>query len=719
MTLLNSPSSDVLLTPPKARKEDHSITQLGRTRNDPYAWMKDENWQELLTDPTKVRPDIKEHLEAENTYTKAVLKGTEALQKTLFEEMKKRLPPKENGVPRPDGAYAYTARFEEGAQHPLHIRHKVGTGTDPLENMGPEEILLDEAKEAEGKAFYHAVGFCHSQDHRFYAWGEDTQGSEIYQIKVREIATGEFVGKPVEGSTGDFILTPDNQWIFWIWRDENGRPRKLFRRRLGEDNDILVFEEEDQGFFLHLSLTSSKRFIKLGRGDHESSETLLIKADEPESTPFSAAPLIRGERYEIFDWQDRFLILTNRNNAVDFQILQSKNHQTKREAWEAFLPHAPGHFLLGLNVAQDWIVWTERIEGNPTLRFISFEDVKDSQDIRTKSKEIAISDPAYDLSSLGFLGFKSETIRYIWQSPSTAPHWVDENIATGEKKLRKVWKSPVPFDADQYETKRLYVKATDGEEVPVTLLMRKGTQQNGETPLLLYGYGSYGIPMEADFNPNIYSLIDRGWIFAVAHIRGGTEKGWNWFLQGRKKNKPNTFTDFVAAARYLIAEKYTSADYMVAQGGSAGGMLMGAVANLAPELFAGIVAQVPFVDVLNTMSDVDLPLTPPEWPEWGNPLKSEEDYDLIASYSPYDNIRHTDYPAILAMGGLSDPRVTYWEPAKWIARLRDEAKSGQFMCRINMESGHKGSSGRFDRLHEVAIVQAFAMWAVAQKTGKI
>ncbi|QCE34851.1 S9 family peptidase [Acetobacteraceae bacterium] len=704
---------------PKARKEENKITQLGRVRNDPYAWMKDENWQSLLTDPSKVRPDIKKHLEAENAYTKEVLKGTDDLQKVLFEEMKKRLPPKENAVPRPDGEmYAYSARFEEGAQHPLHVRYRLGTGSDPLENLGEEEILLDEAKEAEGKAFYHAVGFCHSEDHRLYAWAEDTQGSEVYQIKVREIATGNFIGKPVAGSTGDFLLTPDNQWIFWIWRDENGRPRKLFRRKLGEEKDILVFEEEDQGFFLHLSITSSKRFIKLGRGDHESSETLLIKADAPESEPFSAAPLIRNERYEIFDWQNRFLILTNRDEAVDFQILQSKNHQTGRESWEEFLPHCAGHFLLGLNVAQDWIVWAERFQGNPTLRFISFEDAKLGKDIREKSKEIAIKDPAYDLSSLGFLGFKSSIIRYIWQSPSTPPHWVDENIATGEKKLRKIWESPVKFDPVLYETKRLYVKASDGEEVPVTLLMRQGTKQDGKTPLLLYGYGSYGISMDADFVPNIYSLINRGWIFAVAHVRGGTEKGWNWFLEGRKEKKTNTFTDFVAVARYLIAEKYSSAERMVAQGGSAGGMLMGAVANLAPELFAGIVAQVPFVDVLNTMSDIDLPLTPPEWPEWGNPLKNEVDYDLIASYSPYDNIRPVDYPAILAMGGLSDPRVTYWEPAKWIARLRDEAKSGAFLCRINMESGHKGSSGRFDRLHEVALVQAFAIWAVEQKTGE-
>ncbi|GBQ07140.1 S9 family peptidase [Saccharibacter floricola] len=691
---------------PAAHRNPITLEQLGRTRQDPYAWMKDENWQHVLRDPSVLREDIRAHLMAENAYADAALKETESLQKTLFEEMVGRIPPAEEAVPIPDGPWLYTLRFKKGAQYPQHVRRP--------RDGGKEEILLDVDALAKEHSFYSLAQAAHTDDHRYYVYAEDVQGSEVYRIQVKDLSTGELCAPAVESTTGSFTLSPDSQWLFWVYRDEFGRPSRIYRRPLCGGDDVLVFDETDPGFFITIGVSSSRKWIAIERGDHDTNETWLIPAHTPTAEPVVAAPLVRGERYSLTHWNDRFIILTNRDGAVDFKLMSTPENATGREHWQDFLPYKEEHFVLGVSAGRHHLVWSERQNGNEHLYVLSATAATEGT-IRTHAQRISMEEPAYDLSLLGILEYDQPVLRYIYQSPTTPAHWYDYDMTTGEKTLRKVRDVPSGHDPAAYETRRLFATAHDGQEVPITVLMRKGTELDGSNPMLLYGYGSYGISMDAGFSTSALSLVDRGWVYATAHIRGGSEKGWSWFLDGRAKTKTNSFTDYLACAHHLINTGYSAPKRIVAHGGSAGGLLMGAIANMEPELFAGIAAQVPFVDMLNTMSDTTLPLTPPEWPEWGNPLTDPEAYDLIASYSPYDNIRPVTYPPILAMGGLSDPRVTYWEPAKWIARLRAEAKGGPFLCRINMDAGHGGSSGRFTRLKEVALVQAFALWSVARE----
>ncbi|GAN52951.1 S9 family peptidase [Tanticharoenia sakaeratensis] len=695
-------------TLPQAHRDLKDITQLGRRRTDPYAWMKDENWQKVLRDPAALRPDIAAHLTAENAYADATLEGLADLRKALVGEMVGRIKEVDESLPSPDGAFEYLTRFTAGAQHPIRVRRSRGGG--------PEETLLDAEARAQGHDYYAVAAARHAPDHSLYAHAEDAQGSEVYRIFVRDLQTGEMLGEPVESTAGSFVFSPDSQWLFWIYRDDNGRPSRIYRRPARGGEDVLVHEEPDQGFFLQISVSASRAFIMIERGDHDTNETLLIPADEPTARPQVAAPMVRGERYGLTHWGDRFVILTNTGGATDFKLCTARpapGQMPTRDLWVPLVDHLPGHFILDVVALEDHLAWAERCDGNIRILTVARAGLPgEGTDARSVAQAIGEDEAAFALELVPGFEYATTTLRYVYDSPTTPQHWYDLDLATGERTLCKVREIPSGHDPAQYETRRLFATAPDGAQVPITLLMRKKTPADGQAPLLLYGYGSYGIAMDANFNSSVLSLVDRGWIHAVAHVRGGSDKGWGWFLDGRGTKKPNTFTDFVACARHLAAKGYGSEGRIVAHGGSAGGLLMGAVANLAPDLFAGIAAQVPFVDMLNTMSDVSLPLTPPEWPEWGNPIEDPAAYDLIASYSPYDNIRPVAYPPILAMGGLSDPRVTYWEPAKWIARLRAEATGGPFLCRINMGAGHGGSSGRFKRLEEVALVQAFAIWAM-------
>ncbi len=690
--------------PPIARREETRIEQHGQVRIDPYAWMKDDNWQTVLRDPSALRGDIATHLRAENLYAEALLAPTRALQETILAEMKARLKQDEMSAPVPDGAFEYYSRYEPGAQHPVHARRPRGGGY--------EQVLLDVQALSEGKDYYVVSAARHAPDHALYAYAEDGQGSEVYRIQVKDLATGETLPGPVENSTGDFAFSPHGDWLFWTWRDAHGRPTRIYRRPARGGTDTLVHEERDPGFFIGVSLSASRDWIMITAGDQETSETLLIPGGDPTAAPRVAAPRLKGERYELIPWRDRFVIHTNAGGAVDFALMQAPLDQPDRAGWRPLLPHRPGHFILGATVFADYLVWIERRDVNNRILVVPFADL-DRADLRDGATEIAVPEPAYLLSLDGSYEYRTSTLRYGYQSPTTPRHWYDFDMATGETSLRKTQQIPSGHDPAQYVTERLQAEAPDGAMVPITLLRRRDTPVDGSAPLLLYGYGSYGHAIEAGFSTRTLSLVDRGWIHAVAHVRGGSEKGWGWFLDGRGPAKPNSFSDFVACARQLIATGHTAAGRIVAHGASAGGLLMGGVANLAPELFAGIVAQVPFVDMLNTMSDTSLPLTPPEWPEWGNPIEDPAAYRLIASYSPYDNLAPRPYPAILAMGGLSDPRVTYWEPAKWAARLRDVTTSARpVLCRINMEAGHGGASGRFDSLKEAALVQAFAIWCL-------
>ena len=691
--------------PPVAHREPRRIEQLGRVRVDDYAWLKDENWQALLRDPDKVRPDIKAHLEAENAYTKAMLAPTEALQETLFQEMKGRVKEDDISIPAPDGPWAYYSRYVIGAQHPVLARRPTGKDDG-------EEVLIDVDALAKGHAYYEVHDAEHSPDHALYAYAEDDQGSEYHRIRIKDLQTGDILPDPVESSTGDFVWSPCSNWLFWVWRDENGRSAKIFRRpaRGGEGDDVLVYAEPDEGMFVHVGVTQSRAFIVLSSGNHDCSASWLIPASTPTAEPRLIEPRTDGVLYSVEHWPDdaadgRLVVRTNADGAVDFKLMWTEAEAPGRQHWRPWIDHEPGRFIAGVAARRDYLVRLERINANNRLVVTARAGLGETL--------VSFDEQAYALSLEGGYEWDAPTIRFVYQSPTTPRSWFDYDLATGARTLRKTQEIPSGHDAARYVARRLYAVAADGEEVPITILMRTGTPLDGSAPLLLYGYGAYGLPTEPGFSIRSLSLVDRGWIYAIAHVRGGSEKGWGWFQAGRGKHKTNTFTDFIASAEHLIGEGYASKGRIVAYGGSAGGMLMGAIANLRPDLWAGVIGAVPFVDVLNTMSDASLPLTPPEWPEWGNPLDDPEAYDLIASYSPYDNVTAQPYPAVLATGGLSDPRVTYWEPAKWAARLRAESTSGKpVLLKINMTAGHGGAAGRFDFLKEVALDYAFAIQAV-------
>lgn len=688
-------------TPPVAPVRPVRIEQLGRVRVDPYQWIKDENWQQVMRDPSVLNADIRAHLDAENAYMRAMMAPTEALQETIFQEMRGRIKEDDATVPQPDGPWAYSSRYETGAQHPRYVRTpRAG---------GPEQLLLDVNAQAAGKDFYDVGATSHSSDHSLYAYAVDEQGSEFYAVRVRDLATGQDLPDPPTASTGDFCFSPDGAFLFWIFRDENGRPRRIFRRpvRGTTADDTLVYEEENEGFFLSIGVSESREFVVIGCADHETSEVRIIPAATPTAAPTVFSPRQTGVLYDVTHWDGRWIIRTNADDAVDFKLMTAPIGRTARANWRDFIPHQAGRFIVGVGAFRDHLVQLVRQDALPR---IVIRDKAGQEHAITQDEE------AYALELDTGLEYATTTMRFVYNSPTTPRQWFDYDMAARTRTLRKTQEIPSGHDASAYECRRFNATASDGALVPITVLMKRGTPLDGSAPLLLYGYGSYGISMDASFSIRNLSLVDRGWVWATAHVRGGSERGFGWFLDGRKFKKKNTFTDFVVSAETLIARGYGRAGNIVAYGGSAGGMLVGAIANMRPDLWAGVIGAVPFVDVLNTMSDVSLPLTPPEWPEWGNPIEDAEAYDYIASYSPYDNIEPKAYPAVLATGGLSDPRVTYWEPTKWIARLRPATTSGRpCLLKMNMEAGHGGASGRFDFLREIAVDYAFALKAVGAR----
>ena len=680
--------------PPAAERRPVRIEQLGRVRTDDYAWMKDERWQLVLRDPSVLRSDIATHLRAENAYTEALLAPTATLQATLLAEMKGRLKPDEMSPPLPDGPWDYYVRYADGAEQPTYARRTSGSGD--------EQVLLDVDALAKPHDYFVVADAQHSPDHRLFGYAEDAQGSEVYCIRVLDLETGTLLEDPVQSSTGDFAFSPCSTYLFWTFRDDNGRPTRIFRRPARGGEDVLVYEERDPGFFIGVGTTASRAWITIECGDQETTETWLIPAGDPTAAPKLVAARDKGVRYSLSHWRERFIIRTNLDGAVDFKLMQVAASLPAREHWRDFVPHRPGHYIVRTTAFRDHFVYVERHEANNSIVIMHHDGA---------THAIAIDEPAFLLSVDGSYEYDTALLRTGYQSPTTPRQWFEYDMDTRERRLLKTQEVPSGHDPARYRALRLQARAPDGTPVPITVLMRHDTPVDGTAPLLLYGYGSYGHAIEPGFSIATLSLVDRGWVHAVAHIRGGSEKGWGWFLDGRGPHKPNSFTDFIACAEHLVEQKFADPARIVAQGGSAGGLLMGAACNLRPDLFAGIIAQVPFVDMLNTMSDVSLPLTPPEWPEWGNPITDAEAYDLIAGYSPYDNIRPVPYPAILAMGGLSDPRVTYWEPAKWVAKLRAITTGDRpILLRTNMEAGHGGASGRYERLKETALAQAFAIW---------
>ncbi|WP_208539188.1 S9 family peptidase [Algihabitans albus] len=693
--------------PPHAEPEPLVHDLHGRTWSDGYAWLRDDDWQRVMREPERLKAHIRDHLEAENAYTAAVLEPTKALQDTLFAEIKGRIKEEDASVPAPDGPWVYYRRFRQGGQHPIFCRKPRGAS----QSEPTEMVLLDGDRESEGSGFFAIRGAQHSPDHDHFAWSSDTTGAEICDIRIKVLDDGRLLSDVISGSNGAFAWAGDGKHLFYVVLDDNHRPYRVYRHRLGsaQSEDALVYEERDPGFFVGLDESESRRFVMISTHDHTTSEVYLIDAKAPETAPRLVAPRLRDQEYRVHHdaARDRLLILTNAEAAEDFKVMAAPLSSPGREAWTEVLPHAPGVLRLDLLLFADWMVRLERSEGLPRL-VVTRLGPEPSDDRREQT--LAFEEAAYALALQPGYEYDSDELRFVYSSPTTPPITYAQDLGGGSRSLLKQDEVPSGHDPSDYLVERLQAPATDGETVPVTLLRHKDTPLDGSAPCLLYGYGAYGMSIPAGWSPNRLSLVERGFVHAIAHVRGGMDKGYAWYRNGKLLAKKNSFTDFVAAAEHLVAEGYTARGEIAIHGGSAGGMLVGATVNLRPELFKAVVAEVPFVDVLNTMVDETLPLTPPEWPEWGDPIRSEEAFDYIRSYSPIDNIAATAYPHIFATAGISDPRVTYWEPAKWVARLRaTKTDDNLLLLHTYMEAGHGGSAGRFDKLKEVAMLYAFLL----------
>jgi oligopeptidase B len=664
---------------------------------DEYAWLRAGNWQEVMRDPGVLDPEIRAYLEGENAYAEAALADTRVLQEELFAEMKGRIKENDSTVPAPDGPFEYFTSYVTGGQYARLCRRPRGGG--------PDQILLDGNREAEGSAYWQLGAEAHSPDHRLLAYAVDDKGSELYSIRIRDLATGRDLPEVIHDTRGSLVWARDSATLFYVRLDEHHRPLTVYRHRVGTpvDDDVLVYREADSGFYVSVDETQSGWFVLIDAHDHQTSEIYLIDSDRPEGAPRVVAPRQHGHEYSIEHHADRLIVLTNSGGAEDFRICEAPVDDPGLANWREIVPHKPGRLILEPIVP--YAGHLVRLEREDALQRIVVREMKGGSE-----HAIAFDEEAYALGMSAGYEFDSTTLRFSYSSMTTPRQEYDYDMETRTRILRKTQEVPSGHDPSDYVTRRLFAPASDGETVPVSVLYRKGMALDGSAPLLLYGYGAYGIAIPASFSTTWLSLVDRGFVMAVAHIRGGKDKGYRWYTGGKLGAKVNTFTDFITAGEYLAQQGYTCRGRIVASGGSAGGMLMGVVANMAPDLFLGIVADVPFVDVLNTMLDGSLPLTPPEWPEWGNPIESKEDFEYIRAYSPYDNVAAKAYPHIFAYGGLTDPRVTYWEPAKWIARLRARSTSDNLiLLKTNMEAGHGGASGRFEALKELAVDFAFAL----------
>ncbi len=670
---------------PSAPQRKQEITTHGDVRIDPWSWLRD------IDDP-----ETMEYLKAENAHTDAVLKPESALQDALSEEMRARIKEDDSTVPQKDGDYFYYTRFEEGKQYPIFCRKHLSLDA-------PEEVILDVNELAKDLDYCRVGSLENSPDHSMLAYSMDSDGSEIYTIYIKDLESGELLPESIPGSYYSLEWANDNKTIFYDVLDENHRPVKVLKHRLGYDpsSDEVVYREMDPRFFVGVIKSSSKRFIYVAASGNNMAEWRFMEADNPGTALTLIEPRREGFEYDVADYGDRFLIRNNGDGARDFKVSETPVTTPAEFNWQDLVPHQLGRPIEGITVVREYMILSLRDSGLPQIRIIE-HDTGDSSDVTFDEEDYAVG-------VIDGREWDTSTLRFSYTSLTTPSTVYDYDIKTGERELRKQTEVLGGFSSDRYESKRIFAAAEDGTQVPISMLYAKGTPLDGSSPLYLYGYGSYGIVVDSNFSSARLSLVDRGFIFAVAHVRGGMDLGWDWYEDGKLLSKQNTFTDFVACAEHLINQSYVEKGRIIASGGSAGGMLMGAVVNLRPDLFNAVVADVPFVDVLNTMLDDSLPLTTMEYNEWGNPQEKRY-YDYIKSYSPYDNVKRQDYPHMLITGGISDPRVTYWEPAKWAARLRDlKTDDNLLLLKIHMESGHAGASGRFDRLKELALEYAFAL----------
>jgi len=677
-----TPSS---LVPPMAKAKPMTLEKHGHVRIDPFYWLNDRD-----------NPEVIDYLTAENAYTDAVMSHKKQMEKDLFEEIKGRIKQTDLSVPYKLDDYFYYTRFEEGKEYPVFCRKKETLDAD-------EMVMLDANTLAEGHEYFAIGGMAISFEQNLLAYAFDTQGRRIYTIQYKNLDTGELLPDTIPGVTGNMAWANDNLTLFYSKQDPvTLRSYQICRHTLGAQPsaDTVVYEETDETFSTAVFKTKSKRYIMIASHQTVSSEYRYLVADDPHGDFTVLVPRARDHEYDVEHFHDSFYIRTNWQ-AKNFRLMKTPVDQTGQDHWEEVISHRDDVLLESFELFRDYFVVEERKLGLVNIRIQPWSGQGEHY--------LDFGEPTY-LAGLGENPeFNTSMLRFGYTSMTTPNSVYDYHMETREKVLLKQEEVLGGFDREQYTTERIWATAGDGLRVPISLVYRKGCVKNGQNPLVLYGYGAYGATMDASFSSPRLSLLDRGFVFAIAHIRGGEELGRSWYEQGKLLHKKNSFTDFIACAEHVIAEGYTNPEHLFAMGGSAGGLLMGAVVNLRPDLFKGVVAQVPFVDVITTMLDPTIPLTTGEYDEWGDPNQKAY-YDYILSYSPYDNVEPKEYPHLLVTTGLHDSQVQYWEPAKWVAKLRTmKTDHHRLLLKTNMDAGHGGASGRFRRLKELAFIYAFLL----------
>jgi oligopeptidase B len=690
-------------TPPAAARRPHPLVAHGDERTDDWFWLRSDDRSD---------PEVLAHLEAENAHVAEALAHTEGLQADLFAEMKARIKETDLSVPyRKRGRWFYS-RTVEGQQYPILCRTDLEPPADLAEDapMPGEEVLLD-LNDLAGDSDYFALGaydLAPSQDLLLYSTDHD--GSERYTMRLRDLRTGSDLPEVLADTTYGTAWAGDRT-VFYVRPDASMRPFQVWRHEVGTDPaaDVLVFEEPDERYFVSVGLSLTEAWIHITAGSKVTTEELVIPADEPTAEPRVLAPRVQGVEYEVTHAptpdEDRFVVLTNADGAVNFKLLSAPVGATGPDAWQELVAHRPDVKLEGVTAFARHLVRYERREGVRRIVVTPYGDGREH--------DLAMPEEVYDSGPAANAEFDTRTLRFTYTSLVTPATLFDEDLDTGERTQLKQTEVLGGHDPGDYETGRLWATAPDGTQVPISFVHRRGIAHDGTAPCLLYGYGSYEASMDPSFSTLRLSLLQRGFVFAIAHVRGGGEMGRPWYDQGKLLHKRNTFTDFIACAEHLVAEGFTSPDRLAARGGSAGGLLMGAITNLRPDLFRAVVAEVPFVDCLTTILDDGLPLTVTEWEEWGNPVADPDVYAYMKGYSPYDNVGPLPYPTILATGGLNDPRVSYWEPAKWVQALRAGTTStNPIYLKTEMGAGHQGPSGRYDAWKDEAFVFAFLLDAL-------
>jgi oligopeptidase B len=675
-------------TPPRAERRPHSFTVHGEAISDDYAWLRDPNYPEVGD------PDVLAYLEAENAYFEAVMAPLKPLVETIYQEMKGRIKEDDASVPQKDGAWYYWTAFETGGQYRKWWRRPVAGGAD--------ELLLDEPALAEGKEYFRLGAFSVSNDGTKLAYAIDDNGSERFTVRVKDLATGEHLPEVIPGMLSDIVWTSDDSAFLYGLANEQWRTDNARLHRLGTDpkDDIELYKEADEGFRVSVGETSARNWIVIATGDHVTSEVRLVPANDPTAEPIIVSPRQPGREYDV-DEHDGTLFIHTNDTDPQFRLCTAPVERPGE--WTELIAPNPHFYMTGVECYRDFFVVEGREDGLDQIELHSYAG--------GQPKRIAFPESSYAAGLGDNPEYAVDTLRLGYESMVTPGTVYDYDVATGELTVRKVQEIPSGYDGGKYRTERLKLTARDGTEVPVSIVYPKDYPRDGSGRVYLYGYGAYGMAIPPGFSTGRLSLLDRGMAFAIAHIRGGDDLGQQWYLDGKLEKRTNTFNDFVDVAKGLIDGGWTSRGKLAIAGGSAGGELMGAVMNSDPELWGAVVADVPFVDVLNTMLDGELPLTPGEWPEWGNPIEDKAAFTLIRSYSPYDQVKPQAYPPLFISAGLNDPRVTYWEPAKWAAKLRaTKTDDNVLVLKTNMGAGHGGKSGRFESLREVAEEHAFVLW---------